>query len=277
MEPHFRRVGLPLGTTTPLLVTRRPTHYAERWLPANLMKVISALREVLPATVHTGLIRCDQPVARPPAHSHDVAATLDHLQSVSQQSPSRTALRERRPIVVAVDTDQRWPDLTATARELGVREIVCLPLIRAHRHLGVFTLYAYSRPLFTPIDTSTAGAHAVDAPFPEQDRAPEARSPVQLTISISTHSDSSTTVALSGEIDAHTAPRLRILLLLPAEDLDIDLSGISFLGLAGITFFLDLRSHLLLSGSTLRLTAVPPIVRRLISLACLDDVLLDLG
>lgn len=282
MESHFRhRTSLLPGTAAPLLVVRTPAHYADRWLPAHLARISAALHEALPATVHTGLARCDHTGPRPAAHSHGIAATLDRLQAASQRSPSRTALRERRPVLVAVDTDHRWPVLTARARQLGVRGILCLPLVRANDDLGVLTLYAQSRPLFTPVDTTIAGifaARAVEALLAaNQDRPPEALATVQLTVAISTHADCSTTVALSGEIDAHTVPRLRILLQLPTGDLDIDLSGITFLGLAGITFLLELRAHLLQSASTLRLTAVPPIVRRLISLARLEDVLLTAG
>ncbi|MGQ0837255.1 anti-sigma factor antagonist [Actinokineospora sp.] len=81
-------------------------------------------------------------------------------------------------------------------------------------------------------------------------------------------------VELSGEIDAATAPDLVTRLLrLPPRDVIVDLSGVSFLGVAGLTMLLRLRGHLIAGGGTLRLAAPTHQVRRLITLAALHDLL----
>jgi anti-sigma B factor antagonist len=79
---------------------------------------------------------------------------------------------------------------------------------------------------------------------------------------------------VGGEIDAHTAWRLRESLLdLPPVDVVADLSHVRFFGANGLRLLLQTRAHLAETGHTLSLAAAPHTVRRLITLTDLDHVL----
>ncbi|WP_378248366.1 STAS domain-containing protein [Actinokineospora guangxiensis] len=81
-------------------------------------------------------------------------------------------------------------------------------------------------------------------------------------------------MAISGEVDGCTVARLRQVSS-RAGDITVDLSRVSFLGCAGLTVLLELRSRLLDSGSTLRLVGLTPLVNRVIGLAGLGELLFE--
>jgi anti-anti-sigma factor len=272
----------PPGAASPLPPGPRPQTRIPSAERAQLEDITSALRASLPATVFTGVLWYDDTTLRPAVSSHSTAATLDRLQVALSQCPCRTALSEERPIVVATELDHRWPVLAHRARQMGVRGVLCLPLIRARRRLGVLTAYAQARPPFTPADTTIAGIFAARAArmlstatsdSVPKEAVPAAAGPLRIAASHD-HHDGPTTIAVSGEVDATTAVRLRAVVLRLTENLVIDLSGVTFFGVAGLAVLTDLNAHLHAHGSTLRLTAIPPQVLRLIRIARLEHTLL---
>jgi len=82
-----------------------------------------------------------------------------------------------------------------------------------------------------------------------------------------------TVVELAGEIDIVTAPYLRLLLGLPAGDVVMDLTRVTFLACAGLTELLRLRTHLHQTGAVLRLAGASPGIRRVITLTELQKLL----
>jgi anti-sigma B factor antagonist len=82
-------------------------------------------------------------------------------------------------------------------------------------------------------------------------------------------------VDVAGEIDAATAPHLSAILeqLPTSTDLVVDLSGVDFMGAAGVTLLLRLRRRLLDDGSTLQLTGATPVIRRVIDVLHLAELL----
>jgi anti-anti-sigma factor len=82
-------------------------------------------------------------------------------------------------------------------------------------------------------------------------------------------------VELSGGIDLATAPILwEDLRRLPnSTDLMVDLSGVDFMGAAGLTMLIMLRRRLTDAGTTLRLTGAQPIVVRAIQVVDLQEIL----
>ncbi|GLZ36960.1 STAS domain-containing protein [Actinokineospora sp. NBRC 105648] len=92
---------------------------------------------------------------------------------------------------------------------------------------------------------------------------PGPRHPVRVSTLPST--GPTTVVALAGEIDSATTPDLRTRLAALSGDLIVELSEVSFLGVAGLVLFLELGESLRAAGGSLRLAGVPPHVARLIA------------
>lgn len=91
-------------------------------------------------------------------------------------------------------------------------------------------------------------------------------------------------VAVAGDIDLCTAPRLEQFLLhsipaqrVPPPGLVIDLSQVEFFGAAGISVLLAVQDRVGLVGGWLRLLDVPPVVTRILTLTDLQDRLLPLS
>jgi len=79
-----------------------------------------------------------------------------------------------------------------------------------------------------------------------------------------------------GELDCRTAPRLVrcVYGLLDSghRQVDLDLSGVTFVGAAGLTAFREAAFRAGQVGGRARLTAVPPQVRRILAITALDTV-----
>jgi len=83
-------------------------------------------------------------------------------------------------------------------------------------------------------------------------------------------------VLVVGELDCRTAPRLVRCLygLLDSghRQIDLDLSGVTFVGAAGLTAFREAAFRAGQVGGRARLTAVPAQVRRILAITALDTV-----
>lgn len=96
-----------------------------------------------------------------------------------------------------------------------------------------------------------------------------------LAWSIRSH-DRCVVITLTGEIDAYTAPRLEERITPIAETgnrLSLDVAGISFCGVTGLSLFVRLRDQATAVGGSLLLVAPTPTLRRLIRRTGLADVL----
>ena len=83
-------------------------------------------------------------------------------------------------------------------------------------------------------------------------------------------------VRVVGELDRRTAPRLVRcaygLLDSGHRQIDLDLSGVTFVGAAGLTAFREVAFRAGQVGGRARLTAVPAQVRRILAITALDTV-----
>ncbi|MEU3829919.1 anti-sigma factor antagonist [Streptomyces sp. SID486] len=81
---------------------------------------------------------------------------------------------------------------------------------------------------------------------------------------------------LAGELDHHSAPRIRALLpalvLRPGQQLVVDLDGLTFCDSSGITVLIAARNHALAADATVVLAAVPEKVSRLFRIVGLEQV-----
>ena len=99
-----------------------------------------------------------------------------------------------------------------------------------------------------------------------------------MTLQVQVQSDpAATVVALGGEMDTHTAPRLtqalEAVFVGPDPTIVIDASELKFLDSSGISALLQLRQRAIDAGGTLRLRTVSPAVRRVIEITGLVGVL----
>jgi anti-sigma B factor antagonist len=87
----------------------------------------------------------------------------------------------------------------------------------------------------------------------------------------------SATVVLDGEIDIATAPAIRRILLAAVSggdvDLAVDMSGVTFIGAAGIGVLVAAANRAREAGGGLSLLAPSPQVRRLLDVLHLDAIL----
>jgi anti-anti-sigma factor len=86
--------------------------------------------------------------------------------------------------------------------------------------------------------------------------------------------DEAVIVYLNGEIDMCTVESLvdRLCPLAAAgNDIIMDLSGLSFLGTAGLGAFFELQKHATTAGGSMRLSAVPAPVWRLLAVTGMRD------
>ena len=87
----------------------------------------------------------------------------------------------------------------------------------------------------------------------------------------------SATVVLDGEIDIATAPAIRRVLMAAISGgnahLAVDMSGVTFLGAAGIGVLVDAASRAREAGGSLSLLAPSPQVRWLLDVLHLDAIL----
>jgi anti-anti-sigma factor len=105
--------------------------------------------------------------------------------------------------------------------------------------------------------------------------AVDAPSPVHVRMRMTALSEPNI-VELSGEIDASTAAEFwtHLECVPTVENVVADLSGVGFMGAAGLTLLLRFRQRLAESDATLRLTGVSSMVRTMITLVNLQEALI---
>jgi anti-sigma B factor antagonist len=96
----------------------------------------------------------------------------------------------------------------------------------------------------------------------------------RLSLDVTTEGTTRITIAVSGEIDLATAPQLDACLVShPDTDITLDLSGVGFLGTAGLTSLVRGYNMLRAAGYSLRTTGEPDHVLAVIDVAGLTNAL----
>jgi anti-anti-sigma factor len=87
---------------------------------------------------------------------------------------------------------------------------------------------------------------------------------------------SGTAITVDGDLDFHSAGELRValpaIILMPGQQLLIDLRSLAFFDSTGITSLIAARNRALACGATIALIAIPDRVRRLFELAGLQEL-----
>jgi anti-anti-sigma factor len=215
-----------------------------------------------------------------------IVARLDGLQAALRGGPSLEALREQHVVSVPdTSSEQRWPMFAARAAELAVGSILSLPLMTRGECLGVLNLYATSANAFTRDDTHIASAFA--------DRAAKALRRIETVVvdtqihtamSDLTHglrvtigrTGNTVVVRVRGVVDLHTAAgfssalRTRWPVERQPSSMVVDLTGIRFMSVAGLSVLVALARRCRTQDVTLRLVATDRCVLRPMALTGLD-------
>jgi anti-sigma B factor antagonist len=88
-----------------------------------------------------------------------------------------------------------------------------------------------------------------------------------------------TCVAVAGEVDVDTAPRMRRALvagLAAGERVVLDLAAVTFMDSSGLSALLAIHQDAKAAGLTFQLQRVPPAVLRLLTVTGMDSVLIVL-
>jgi anti-sigma B factor antagonist len=99
---------------------------------------------------------------------------------------------------------------------------------------------------------------------------------VGFSVSVS-ESEHGTTVAVAGNVDLATAPRLRALLLSVTGDVRVDLSAVSFMDSSGLNALIAGRKHASGAGNGFAVLHPPELVERAMQLTGLAEYLLPNG
>jgi transcriptional regulator with GAF, ATPase, and Fis domain len=139
--------GLNLNS---LGILARALHVKNAELQPTLDAIVSTAVNTLSPARYAGLIIFSRGELIPQATTGRAPQVLDRLQQKLGDGPCINAA-QRQTIIRIDDTrhDERWPDVTAEAANLGVHSLLCVPLWVDERCLGTLTLYAEQDSAFT--------------------------------------------------------------------------------------------------------------------------------
>lgn len=113
---------------------------------ATLEAIVKSAIDIVPGAQWAGIsLICGREV-RPVAPSDELVAVLDKVQSTANDGPCLNALRQHHTVHVEnMDTERRWPEFVAAARERGIGSLLSFQLFSLHDNLGALNMYA-ARP-----------------------------------------------------------------------------------------------------------------------------------
>lgn len=141
-----------------------------RSAPTLAEQIVAGAVQVIPGTIAAAVENLDAEglMHAPVMEGDDVARAVMRAQNETGQGPCLQALRAGERVVVDdVEADPRWPEFSARATELGIRAMVCVPMVAAGRTMGILSLLS-DGPRFhgdedTPVLASVFAAHAAVA------------------------------------------------------------------------------------------------------------------
>lgn len=137
-------------TARSLDVLARALHVKNAELQPTLDAIVSMAVTTLSPARDAGLITLSRGQLVPQATTGSPPQFLDQLQQKLGDGPCIIAAQQQAVIsIVEVRDDERWPDFSAEADNLGVRSMLCVPLWVHERCLGTLSLYAAEASAFT--------------------------------------------------------------------------------------------------------------------------------
>lgn len=138
--------------------------------PTLVAQIVAGAVQVIPGAIAAAVENLDAEglMHAPVMEGDDVARSVMHAQNETGQGPCLDALRTGERVVVDdLTTDRRWPEFAARVVELGIRAMVCAPMVAGGRSQGILSLLSDGAGFHgdedTPVLASVFAAHAAVA------------------------------------------------------------------------------------------------------------------
>ena len=152
------------GTWSSLEQLGRMLRVEEAGLHGTLVAVLTAAVGLIDGAEAAGVNLFEKGKFVPQAVLGAAPPLLDALQQRTGTGPCIDASREQRTIEVTdTRSDERWPEWSRRAVELGVQSMLCVPLWVDERRLGSLSLYAPTTDAFGAASRQLAGLYATHA------------------------------------------------------------------------------------------------------------------
>ena len=156
--------GLSLDRASGLAALARRLREPSGEFEPAMHRIVSSAVSSVEATDDAGLILVKRGRLVPVATTGPRPSGLDELQSRLGDGPCFTAAASQEPVVVSdLRCDPRWEALHATARQLQVGSMVCLPLWVGNRTNGALSLYSAQPAAYDAADMFWAELFATHA------------------------------------------------------------------------------------------------------------------
>lgn len=120
----------------------------EDTLDGMLERVVLIATETVPGCDLASITMMKRGTPTTPVANDKRALGLDETQYATGDGPCLSAIRHRGVEQVVTGADDRWPEFTAAAAELGVRAALSVPLGDADAVLGALNMYSTSATVF---------------------------------------------------------------------------------------------------------------------------------
>ena len=136
-----------------LEVLARALHVKDARLEPALQAIVSAAVQTVSPAQDAGLILVIRGELVPQATTGRPSQLLDQLQRTLKDGPCISAAEEQALVRVEdMRREDRWPEVAAAARDLGVHSMLCVPLWVHEQRLGALSLYAPQAGAFGDAD-----------------------------------------------------------------------------------------------------------------------------
>jgi GAF domain-containing protein len=107
----------------------------------NLVAALAV--ETLPGTIGAGVTLVDESGKHTRAASNPLVEAADQLQYKYDSGPCLTAWRDQVPVYIAdIAAESRWPEWRDAVIRLGVRSMLCVPMLSSGRSMGAIKVYS---------------------------------------------------------------------------------------------------------------------------------------
>jgi GAF domain-containing protein len=158
-----------LSTTSEAIDGLRDLFAHEEPLDDASARVATTASHAIPHADVVSITVLTWPDARTAAHTDDLALTLDQQQYDTGRGPCLEAALQREPVRTEISAeDDRWPEFTQAAQQVGVRASLSVPLVvggldEEQLLVGSLNIYSYTATAFDPFDEALMRLFSVAA------------------------------------------------------------------------------------------------------------------
>lgn len=133
-------------------------------LEATLQRVAELAVQAMPGCTAAGVTLARDGDVVTAAATDPLTEAVDARQYAAGDGPCLDAMRSCRVNRVDLaEAEDRWPDFTTHARELGIRSYLAAPLVVREQGIGALNLYSSSQDGFDALDDALVGLFCAQA------------------------------------------------------------------------------------------------------------------